>query len=151
MTVRVKVEGLKEIAEALGDLPKATAKNVMRRVMVKRAEPIAEKARSLVPVEEGHLKASIHVATRLSRRQRKLRRKRHKDDVDVFVGPGTDPAAHLQEYGSSQHPAQPFMRPTFDATANVFVEGIKEDMWAEIKKALARIEKKRAKAAAKGA
>lgn len=147
MTVRVKVEGLKEIAEALGDLPKATAKNVMRRVMVRRAEPIAEKARSLVPFEEGHLKASIHVATRLTRRQRKLRRKVHKDDVDVFVGPGADPAAHLQEYGSSQHPAQPFMRPTFDAMKDGFITGIQEDMWAEIKKALARIEKKRAKAA----
>jgi HK97 gp10 family phage protein len=150
MTVRIKVEGLKEIAEALGDLPKATAKNIMRRVMVKRAEPIAEKARSLVPIEEGHLKASIHVATKLTRRQRKLRRKLHKDDVDVFVGPGADPAAHLQEYGTSHHPAQPFMRPTFDAMKDGFITGIQEDMWAEVKKALTRIEKKRAKAAKAG-
>lgn len=144
--ITVKVEGLTEIAAALGDLPKATGKNLMRRVMVKRAAPIAEKARSLVPVDEGHLKTSIHVATKLSRRQRRQRRKLHKDDVDVFVGPGTDPAAHLQEYGTSRHPAQPFMRPTFDATKDDFVEGIKEDMWAEIAKAFARRAKKRAKA-----
>lgn len=150
MTIKVTVEGLEGVMDALRDLPNATAKNVMKRVLLKRAEPIAEAARRLVPVDQGHLKNSIHVATKLTRRQRGRRRKVHRDDVEVFVGPGTDPAAHLQEFGSSHHDAQPFMRPAWDQTKDEFLAGVGADMWAEIEKAAARLAKKSAKAALKG-
>jgi len=70
MVITVKVEGLQEIQEALRRLPDATAKNVMKRVLLARAQPVAEAARNLVPVFEGHLKNSIGVSTRLTRRQR---------------------------------------------------------------------------------
>jgi HK97 gp10 family phage protein len=145
MTITVKVSGLSEIMTALRELPNATAKNAMKRVLVKRAEPVAERARQLVPVDEGHLKNSIHVSTKLTRRQKGRHRKRHRDDVEVFVGPGTDPAAHLQEFGTSQHPAQPFMRPAWDQTKDELLAGVGADMWAEIEKAAARLAKKAAK------
>jgi HK97 gp10 family phage protein len=147
MTITVKVDGLSDIMTALRELPNATAKNVMRRVMAKRAEPIADAARRLVPVDQGHLRNSIHVATKLSRRQRGRHRKKHRDDVEVFVGPGTDPAAHLQEFGTSHHDAQPFMRPAWDQTKDEFLAGVGADMWAEIEKAATRLAKKAAKAA----
>lgn len=150
MTITVKVEGLSEVMEALRELPNATAKNVMKRVLLKRAEPFAETARRLVPVDEGHLKNSIHVATKLTRRQKGRHRKVDRDDVEVFVGPGTDPAAHLVEYGSSRQAAQPYMRPAFDQNKDKFVAGVAKDMWAEIEKAATRLAKKAAKAAAKG-
>jgi HK97 gp10 family phage protein len=143
--MKVKVEGLSEIMTALRELPNATAKNVMKRVLLKRAEPVAERARQLAPFKEGHLKASIHVSTKLTKRQKGRHRKVHRDDVEVFVGPGTDPAAHLQEYGSSIHPAQPFMRPAWDQTKDDLLDGIGADMWVEIEKAAARLAKKAAK------
>lgn len=147
MKFTVKVEGLKDIQAALTELPKATAKNVMRRVLLERAEPIAEAARAGVPIDEGHLKESINVSTRLTRRQRGRHRKPHRDDVEVFIGPGTNPAGHLQEFGTRDHPAQPFMRPAWDAEAEGVLEGIQDDMWAEIEKVVARRARKAAKAA----
>jgi HK97 gp10 family phage protein len=143
--MKVTVTGLDEIMAALRELPNATAKNVMRRVLIKRAEPVAEDARRLVPVDEGHLKESIHVSTRLTRRQKARHRKVHRDDVEVFVGPGNDPAAHLQEFGSSHHDAQPFMRPAWDANKRGVLDGVADDMWREIEKAVARQAKKAAK------
>ena len=150
MTITMKVEGLSEVKAALRQLPDATAKTVMRRVLRKRAEPVAEAARQLVPIDSGALKNSIVVSTKLTRRQKGRHRKVDRDDVEVFVGPGADPAAHLQEFGSSQHPAQPFMRPAWDRTKDDLLAGVGADMWAEIEKAAARLAKKAAKAALKG-
>jgi HK97 gp10 family phage protein len=148
--ITVKVEGLQELMTALRELPNATAKNIMRRVLVARAEPVAEAARRLVPVHEGHLKESIHVATRLTRRQKSRHRKVDPDDVEVFVGPGSDPAAHLNEFGSSHQAAHPFMRPAWDETKDELLEGVAADMWDEIEKAATRLAKKAAKAARRG-
>ena len=146
--IRVKVDGLREIANALHtQLPAATSKNVMQRVLKKRAKPIAATAEAQVAVKTGDLKKSITVSTKLTKRQRRQHKKMHRDEVDVFVGPGSDPAGHLQEFGSSKHPAQPFMRPAWDAHESTLLEGIGEDMWAEIEKASARLARKAAKAA----
>src|SRR5690606_22350983 len=54
----VKIDGLKECKTALRKLPDATAKNVLRRVMKKRAVPLVETAKRLVPVDEGDLRDS---------------------------------------------------------------------------------------------
>lgn len=143
----VRIEGLKEISDALQELPKATGKNVVRRILKDRAEPFAETARSLVPVDQGHLRESITVSTRLTRRQRSQHRKAGPNDVEVFIGPNADPAAHLQEFGSSRHPAQPFMRPAWDQNKDAALDGIAQDLWAEIEKAVARRARKLAKAA----
>jgi HK97 gp10 family phage protein len=145
--IEVKVEGLREVMSALRELPNATAKNVMKRVLLQRAQPVAEAARALVPVFEGHLQHSINVSDRLTRRQKGRHRKIDRDDVEVFVGPGTDPAAHLNEFGSSHQAAHPFMRPAWDQTKDDLLEGVADDMWAEIEKAAARLARKSAKAA----
>jgi HK97 gp10 family phage protein len=148
--ISIKVEGLSDVMAALRDLPNATAKNVMKRVLLARAEPVAEAARRLVPVHEGHLKESIHVSTRLTRRQKARHRKADPDDVEVFVGPGSDPAAHLNEFGSGHQAAQPFMRPAWDETKDELLEAVAADMWDEIEKAATRLAKKAAKAARRG-
>lgn len=96
MSIKFKIDGLKEIQVALRQLPDATAKNVMRRILRKRAKPIADRAKSLAPVDDGELKDSIAVSTKLNKRQRSRHRKPDKDDVEVFVGAGPLP----QEVGS---------------------------------------------------
>ena len=149
MATIVKVEGLRELQTALRELPNATAKNVMRRVLKNRAQPIADAARARVPVAHGDLKNSIAVSTKLSRRQRGKHRKTDKNDIEMFVGPGTHPQAHMQEFGTFKEPAQPFMRPAWDAEKMGVLDGIKDDLWTEIEKAANRLAKKAAKAAAK--
>ncbi len=138
MTVTVQVEGLKALQAVLRALPRATARDVMLRVLEQRAKPIAAHAARLAPVDQGDLQESIQVSTRLTQRQRGLHRKDGPRDVEVFVGAGPQPQAHLQEFGAEQHPPQPFMRPAWDSEKDRLLEGIAEDLWAEIQVAGAR-------------
>lgn len=135
----VKVEGLKALQTALQELPKATAQSVMLRVLKKRAQPIAEAAKQLVPVASGELRNSIVVSTKLTRRQLGQHEKAGPNDVEVFVGPGALPQAHLQEFGTFKEPPQPFMRPAWDAEKENTLKGIADEMWSEIEKAAMRL------------
>jgi HK97 gp10 family phage protein len=149
----VKIHGLRELEAALADLPTATGKNVLRRVLNARAQPIADAASSMAPDDPatgGHdLRSSIGVSTKLSPRQKGLHRKMFKDDkaaVEMFVGAGPLPQAHLQEFGTVHHGPQPFMRPAWDEGQGQLLDGIAADLWSEIDKAAKRVAKKRAKA-----
>ena len=63
--VVVSTSGFRDLERALAELPKATARNVLKRTLVKAGEPIAEKARELVPVDKGRLRDSIVVSARI--------------------------------------------------------------------------------------
>lgn len=45
----VRIEGLRELDAALGQLTKATARNVLKRVLLKAGQPIADEAARLAP------------------------------------------------------------------------------------------------------
>ncbi len=60
-TTKIRIDGLKELDRALGQLPKATAKATLRRVLKESAEPMARAARSKAPTEEYYLHESIDV------------------------------------------------------------------------------------------
>lgn len=140
----VKVEGLKELEQALQGLPRANAKAVLRRTMKEAGEPVAKTARALAPEEMGYLRESIDVGTKLSARQSKLHKK--ESPVEMFIGPGPDPAAHLQEFGSGPgDQAQPFMRPAWDQHKVEVLDTIANRTWLEIEKTAARLAKKAAK------
>lgn len=146
LVARVKVEGLRELEQNLRALPKATARDVLKRVLIKRAEPMAETMRSLVPddpatPETVDLKGSIGIGTKLSKRQARLHRKENKDDkqfAEVFVGAGPKPQAHLQEFGTVNHGPQPFVRPAWDQHKDSILAGLKDDLWNEIEKTAKR-------------
>jgi hypothetical protein len=157
--VSVSVEGLREVDAALGELPKATGRNVMRRVALARLEPIAEEARRLAPDNPdtgvNDLKESIAVSTKLAGYARRLNR-RSKSEAEAHMGPagrgGTKapPQGTQQEFGNKNHGPQPFMRPAWDGGQEALLDGIAADLWAEIEKAAARLAKKAARLAAKG-
>lgn len=149
MEVKVRVLGLSQLEQGLSELPRATGKNVLRRVLRQRGEPIAERARNLAPIDEGDLKDSIAVSTKLSRSQRRKRRK--KATVEMFVGPGTHPQAITQEFGTWFHPPQPFMRPAWAAEKGRILEDLSGDLWTEIDKSAQRIARKQARLAKKNA
>lgn len=158
MKVTMKVEGLKELDAALGELPKATARNTLRRVLLKAGAPMAAHAKSVAPDDPGtggnDLRSSIAVSTKLSKRQKGQHWKSQKDAgeknfAEVFVGAGPVPHAHMQEFGTSNHGPQAFMRPAFDANRNKAVDIIKSELGAEIDKAAKRLARKAARIAAK--
>jgi hypothetical protein len=151
----VTIEGLREVDAALGDLGKATGRNVLRRVAVSRLQPMAEEAKRLAPDDPAtggnDLKNSIAVSTRLGKRQGKINRK-SKSEAEAHMGPAgpggnVPPQGVQQEFGNQNHGPQPFMRPTWDGGKDALLEGIKDDLWAEIERAAARQAKKAARLA----
>ena len=146
----LRLEGLAEVQTALRELlPDRTARNVMKRVLTKQAKLVMTSAQEKAAVRTQQLRKSIKVG-KLSARQRAQHRRVDPNDVEVFVGAGVLPQAHLIEYGSSKITAQPFMRPAWDENKTKIVESIKADMWEEIRKAAERAARKAAKRAAAG-
>lgn len=146
---KVRVDGLRELDRALGDLPKATAKGVLRRTLKQSAEPMATLANALAPILTGDLSESFSYSTKLNKRQGKLHRKAVKNDkafVEGFVG-SNDPAAIQQEFGNVNHGPQPSLRPAWEAQKKPTVERISAALWSEIQKSVARADRKAARQA----
>lgn len=141
----IRMEGFKELGQALDQLPKATARNTLRRVLKKAAEPVRDAMADKAPVLTGRLKQSIVVGTKLTSRQARDAKREGKHFAEVHVGTA-DPAGVVQEYGSFKEPAQPFARPAWDATSTDALVTISTELGAEIEKAAARLAKKLAKA-----
>lgn len=167
----VHIEGLRELEQTLSELPKATARNVLRRVLTKRAQPIVDTAKQLVPVDSGQLRDSIAVSTKLGTKagksefaaamraglgteaavqaMRDARRAAQGQGsfAEVYVGPGRLPHAHMVEFGTSKMAPRPYLRPAWDSHKEGILDGIREDLWAEILKSAARLARRRARAA----
>lgn len=152
MNAKVKIEGLREVKDALHKLPRATAKGVLRKVGRKRLKPVAERARSYAPEDQGELKDSIAVSSRQKSGRQTRRTGEGKSDVNVYVGPTAKgyPQAMMQEMGTKHHPPHSYLRPAWDAEKRGVLEGIREDLWTEINKTVERARKRAAKKAAKG-
>lgn len=151
----LKLEGFSELAEALEQLGKATTQKAsLRRALKAAAEPMADKAQARAPVGDTRtLAPSIIVSTRLSKRQASLHRRMFRNDraaVEMFVGAGPLPSAHAQEFGTIHHAAQPFMRPAFDEDKMAFLDRLKQEIAADIKKTVARAEQRAARLARRG-
>jgi HK97 gp10 family phage protein len=146
MSETVTIEGLAELKDALRQLPDATAKNVLRRVGKARLQPLADEMEKNAPRLTGKLAASVTVGTKLSRRQRALATKFGSDDVELYAGPGPLRQATMQEFGTREIAAKPFVRPVWDTQKNELLDGIAADLWKEVDKAAARLARKAARA-----
>jgi HK97 gp10 family phage protein len=147
MKTTVEIEGLSDVAAGLDELSKSMTTNVLKRALLRAAEPMAADAKRLAPRLSGALQTSIEPGTKLSRRQKSLYRKQSK--VEIFVGAGALAQAITQEFGTVTNKPQPFMRPAWDANKREAFNLIKEDLADEIEKARARIARKAARLAAK--
>ena len=142
----MKVEGLRELNDALEELPKATQKNVLKRVAVIALEPFIEMARAIVRIgKTGRLHDSLTIATRLSKRQAKLARANKKSYVEVYAGASALPHAHLLEFGTRHSKAFPFMRPAWDSKHRVALELVRQNLGKEIDAAAKRMARKAAR------
>lgn len=142
-----KIEGLSDLDGALKELPKATSRNVLLRVLKKAGQPIANDGEARAPKRTGKLAQSYTVGTKLSRRQKKLHSK--ESDVEVFVGPTPHPKSVQTEFGNSHQAPDPHLRPAWDSNNRSALENITKDLAEEIEKARARLARKAERAAAK--
>jgi hypothetical protein len=149
-----KVIGLSDLDHALGELPKTTAKNTLRRTGLKALEPFVAKVRSMAPVDAdpesspkrppGTLRDSYIAGTKLNKSQAKTAKREGKSFVEVYAG--TNDAAGVQtEFGNAHQSPQPHARPAWDGTQMQVLELVGFGLFEEIMKAAARLAKKAAK------
>lgn len=169
----VKIEGLKELDAALGQLPKAVARNVLKRALVRAGQPIADTARVMAPVDDGELRDSIVVSSRVKNtvgnaefhqamaaglgiqaaraalRGARRAAKGQGSFAEILVGPTqaktkADAIKRIvQEFGSIDQPGQPYMRPAWAKEQDVSLSIVKDALADEIMKSAKRIAKKK--------
>jgi HK97 gp10 family phage protein len=167
--MKIKVQGLKELDAALGQLrTKAMAKGVVKRALFGAAEPMHQMAQDAAPGRDdpnekiyygrganrrerrpGTTKALVQIGDRLTRRQASQARKAGKHFVEIYVGT-RDAKAHLEEIGSVNQAATPFMRTAFSNQAEPTINRFVDTLSRELEKAAAREAKRTARLARKG-
>lgn len=163
----VKVEGLRELDAALGELKKGTARAVLRRVLNKAAEPMRAAAEQMAPVRTGKLKSKIITSSNLgagsagkaafaevmkaggtksAARGALVSANRDAGEgsfAQVYIGPSTKAFYGMySEFGTSKQKPRPFMRPAFDSQKGVSLDMIRkllaDEISATAKRAAAR-------------
>jgi HK97 gp10 family phage protein len=167
------VEGLSDLEDALKELPKATAKNTIRRALTAAAQPIIQTATVLCRVrrirpsivvtkikftsgDAGKRAFAEAMAGGASRQEAgeaahaaNIAAESGGDDPSITsgvasVGP-TRRAFYGFEFGTIHQAPQPFMRPAWDQHKRDALDLVKTELKTQIDKAVARIAKKQAK------
>lgn len=141
--------GLGELSKALSDLPKSTARNTLKRALKSAGQLFADEAQAQAPQLSGHLKTSLIVGEKLTRRQAQALKPEGKYFARVSVGT-SDPAGQMQEFGTFKDQPQPFMRPAWDTTKDNVLAKVGDVLGDEIEKSRVRLARKAARIAAKG-
>jgi HK97 gp10 family phage protein len=143
MATAFKLDGDKDLERALGELPKALARNALQRTLKRRAEPVRDVWQQTAPVRTGHFEHSIIVgpSSKLTRRQKRDAKKEGKFFAEIHIGT-SDPAGQQLEFGNSHMAANPSGRPAWDATKDGVLSGVGKDMGDEIEKTRARMAKR---------
>jgi len=143
-----RTSGLRELDKALGELPEAVGRRVARAVLIEAGEPTAKVARSLVRIYRGDLRESIDVSPNLARSQR--RELTGRSTTEVYIGPGQNPQAITEEFGTFNQAPHPSMRPAWDQTQMEVLARTGVLLGDAIIKAARRHERKLAKRQKKG-
>ena len=180
MRVTVGLDGFAQTQSQLGQMKRATQKAVLRRAGLAALQPMAAIAAALAPKDTGKLSNDIAVSARAggssiglaefgavlrgggskAEARTALRNARRgaaigDHEVELYMGPvaGTkDDAikAVVQEFGSSNQPPQPYLRPAFDTDKYALLQRLRPLLWAEIEKTLARTAARAARTGAAG-
>lgn len=125
MRIRVEIKGSKELKNALKKIPKNATRRSLAKAAKAGAEPILRSAKQKAPVDTGRLRDSLR-STFAYQSSRAVR---------VQVASSLKPKGgswhsydYYQEFGTSFHPAQPFMRPAVDEQHANAVEQTRKTM-----------------------
>jgi hypothetical protein len=157
MRTKVKVEGLRETERALADLPRATAKNVLNRVLDGAAMPIEADAQANISVRTGVAREHVVRSKRLNKTSaRAVRRANSKSSAEIHVGVVAGKAASgagkyaLVAAMLLEFKHKPWLRPAWDSNKRGALDHISDNLWTEIRKAANRLAKKAARLAKRG-
>jgi HK97 gp10 family phage protein len=161
----VTLSGFAELDQALAELPKATAKNVLRRIARGALEPMADMAAARAPHRTGRLAYSIAISEKRTPRAQWQNtttgrtvwsaggfRASASSGITMAMGPagglGTLFYASFDEFGTLDTPAFGFMRSAWDTGADAALEYIRLNLSIEIEKSALRYARRQAKLAA---
>lgn len=160
---KVTFKGGTELERALLELSDRVAKKLARQALRKAAKPILDAAKANVPVHEGRLRRALR--TKVDQgydRQSKSKLPVMTATIDVSgtgaktyrpakterarysyqIGSRPDVYGKFVEAGTSDTPAQPFMRPAWDAEGGqTAVDRIGREMGAAIEREAAGLKK----------
>lgn len=142
----IKLEGFDELDKSLGELKKSTGTGVLRRVGIKAMEPMAATARRLAPNDPAtpplDLMTSIVVSDDANVGKGGLTAGERGSRATIFMGPTPKIARYarvmVQEFGSKEQAAQPYMRPAFKQESAGVITSLIPMLRAEIDKVVAR-------------
>lgn len=165
-----KLEGLEETVANLGELPKSTGRNAIVRAARKAAAPILADAKAMVPVREGLLRQTLTISNVRVRRGNQntvgavvvwvpfTNSYRTLSKPVAYVrGPnrgqsrtyqiGSDPGvyANFVEFGTSNSPARPFLRPAWDRNKEAALAIFNDALITEVERAAERRARKLAR------
>lgn len=139
MKVSMHTQGGPELVKALTALGPAVSRKVQIEALTEAAEPMRAAAAAFAPRSERH---APHLADNIVigiPTQAHLESGGHFDETAVEFGPSKRPHdvfyGYFQEYGTSRHRAQPFMRPAFDGGAASSLQMVMGRLWTAIAEA----------------
>lgn len=146
----MKIDGLKELAAAMRELPDRVAKNALRRAVSAGAIVVRNEARARAPVDTGEMRRDIQVKrernsagqmvatysvfVRSGKKSRLAGKKRNVQRDSYYW--------RFVEFGTVKMAAKPFMRPAFESKKEAAVTQIAAVLDQGIKTAAAQLRKK---------
>lgn len=140
--ITIKMEGFKELEDALRKLPQEIAGKVMREALKRASRPMADEAkrrapRSSDPGPQGHMADSIDVRT-----MRVTPDGSYDVETHLWIGPDRDHFYGLfSEFGTVRQSARPFMRPAFDGLAEETIKQFGNELGDSIERAARRLKR----------
>jgi len=151
--IEVKIEGLKQLQEAMSNLSQDIQKNSLRVAVSAASKVILDEAKRLAPQgETGNLRKALYryrsrsqsapgketfiVGVRKGKKEYvdNARNRRLKRVGKKYTVEGKAYYWRFIEFGTSKMPAKPFLRPAFEAKKELAVERFKSKLAEAIKK-----------------
>jgi HK97 gp10 family phage protein len=153
MKFSTKTTGFEGLEDALIELEQfsgrtTAGKNAVQRGMKSAMKRVENKAKSLVPVDEGDLRDSITTKKERAKRQRGSAKFARQTGISMLTGPtgkpeGGNPA--WQEEGTVKMTPQPYMRPAADSEGQKVIADVAKELQDAVMKSVARARKKAAR------
>lgn len=129
--VTMKFEGGAELAKALEGLSARVSKRMLREALEDAAEPMRRSMAAMAPREPGAPDLADHIVISTARVKKVAGDE--SQSAAVAVGPAREFYYGLfQEFGTSFHGAQPFVRPAFDGAVSRTISEMARALWTAL-------------------
>lgn len=123
----MRVEGAAALGKALQGLSSRVSRGVLSKSLRSGAEPIRAAASRFAPRAPGAPDLADHIGISNARPE--------SGNVAVAIGPTRNFFyGWFQEYGTTRHGAQPFLRPAFDGESQGALRIIRNEVWDALAK-----------------